>query len=153
MKKSLFALIIAFILMFSFACAPAETTKTTGTTEVTPPNIAASEWLLLAMPKETSEGHFEWKYKTLTNAEDIDAVAVLIDSALKNATKNHPLADGELATSEDIRFKIRLSSGETVSVYGDGIYAGEKYEADTKSLVSSLAEIYNRTDSEEKALV
>ena len=153
MKKTLLALVLVFVLICSFACAPATAAPTAGTTAVTtvaPPNIAESEWLLLAMPEEISEGYFEWNYKTVTNAEDIDSVAALIDSALETATKKDSLAESELATSKDVRARIRLSSCETVHIYGDGIYAGEEYEADTVSLISSLAEIYERTDSEEQ---
>ena len=156
MKKSLFALILALVLICSFACASANTSGTavtTADTTVAPPDIAESEWLLLAMPKEISEGHFKWKYKTVTNAEDINAIAEAVEKALENATVKPPLAEGELATSQDVRFRLRLSSGETVSVYGDGMFVGGEYEADTSLLISSLTEIYNRTDSEEKAWV
>ena len=154
MKKSLFAMVIAFILIFSFACAHAKVPYTTGATESAPPNIAESDQLLLAMIKEVSEGHFEWKYKTVTSAEDIGAISQLIEAALENAAVKPPLAEGELAKSGTQIFKIRiLNEGSVVggiTVYDDGITYGTEYSADTTELASTLAEIYEGIDCEEK---
>ena len=157
MKKTLLALVLVFVLICSFACASANTAATTGTMAditVAPPNIAESEGLLLAMPEEISEGYFEWKYKTVTNAEDISAIAEVVETALENAAVKPPLAEGELAKSRRPYFQIRILNGGSVvggvTVYDDGITYGTEYLADTAELISALTEIYEGIDSEEQ---
>ena len=145
MKKTLLALVLAFILICSFACAPANTTGTT----TAQPNIAEGDCLVFLSVKET-----ERYYKTVTNAEDIAAIAEAVETALENATVKPPLAEGELAKSRRPYFQIRILNGGSVvgevTVYDDGITSGTEYQADTTELISALAEIYEGIDSEEQ---
>lgn len=152
MKKSMFALVIAIILIFSFACVPANTTATfsMAKTAVVPPNLAESECLVFSCVKETEKDHYEWYYKTVTNAEDIAAIAQAVENGLENATVKPPLAEGELGKSRTQFFQIRILNGGIVTVYGDGITAGTEYLSDTTELISVLTEIYERIDFEEK---
>ena len=150
MKKYLSALILAFILMFSFACAPANTTGTT----TAQPNIAEGDCLVFLSVKETEKDHYAWYYKTVTNTEDIAAIAEAVETALENATVKPPPAEGELAKSGRSYFQIRILNGGSVvgevTVYDDGITSGKEYPADTTELISALTEIYEVIDSEEQ---
>lgn len=153
MKRSLFALVLVFILMCSFACAPANTAATTGTTAATTealPNIAESECLTFSCVKEMEKDHYKWYYKTVTNPEDIAAIAQAVEKALENATVKPPLAEGEPGRSRTQLFWISILNGGTVSVYNDGITAGTEYLVDTAELVSALTEIYEGIDFEEQ---
>jgi hypothetical protein len=157
MKKSLFALVLAFVLIFSFACAPADTAGTSGTTATTEAaqlNIAESDCIVFLSVKETEKDNYKWYYKTVTNAEDIAAIAEAVENALENAEVKPPLAEGELAKSRASFFSIRILNdgiaGGTVIVYDDGITSGADYLVDTAELISSLSEIYERIDSEEQ---
>ena len=154
MKRSLFALVLALILVSSFACAPANTTGTTAGTTEAPPNIAESDCLIFASVKETEKDHYSWYYKTVTNAEDIAAIAEAVEAALENAAVKPPLAEGELAKSRKSCFQIRfLKDGSVVGramVYDDGITYGAEYLADTTGLVATLTEIYDSIECEEK---
>jgi hypothetical protein len=157
MKKSLFALVLAFVLIFSFACAPADTAGTSGTTAATteaPQNIAESDCIVFLSVKETEKDNYKWYYKTVTNAEDIAAIAEAVETALENATVKPPLAEGELAKSGRSYFQIRVLNGGSVvgevTVYDDGITSGTEYPADTTELISALDEIYEGIDSEEQ---
>ena len=153
MKKTLLALVLVFILIFSFACAPANIAGTSGTTAdttVAPPNLAESECLVFSCVKETEKDHYKWYYKTVTNAEDIAAIAQAVETALENATVKPPLAEGELGKSRTQFFQIHILNGDTVTVYNDGLTAGTEYLSDTTELISVLTEIYERIDFEEK---
>ena len=154
MKKTLLALVLVFVLICSFACGEAATAAptsgiTAGITEA-PPNLAESECLVFSCVKETEKDHYKWYYKTVTNAEDIAAIAQAVETALENATVKPPLAEGELGKSRTQFFRISILNGGIVTVYGDGITAGATYLADTAELVSALTEIYERIDSEEQ---
>ena len=157
MKKTLLALVLVFVLICSFACAPANTAATSGTTAATteaPPNIAESDCIVFLSVKETEKDNYKWYYKTVTNAEDIAAIAQAVENALKNAEVKPTLAEGELAKSRRSYFQIRILNdgiaGGTVIVYDDGITSGAYYLVDTAELISSLSEIYERIDSEEQ---
>ena len=157
MKKTLLALVLVFVLICSFACASANTAATTGTMAditVAPPNIAEGDCLVFSAVKETEKDHYKWYYKTVTNAEDIAAIAEAVETALENATVKPPLAEGELAKSRRPYFQIRILNGGSVvgevTVYDDGITSGTEYLADTAELISALAEIYEGIDSEEQ---
>jgi hypothetical protein len=153
MKKTLLALVLVFILIFSFACAPANIAGTSGTTAdttVASPNIAEGDCLVFSAVKETEKDHYKWYYKTVTNAEDIAAIAEAVETALENATVKPPLAEGDFAKSRTQFFRISILNGDTVTVYNDGLTAGTEYLSDTTELISVLTEIYERIDSEEQ---
>ena len=154
MKKTLLALVLVFVLICSFACGEAATAAptsgtTAGITEA-PPNLAESECLVFSCVKETEKDHYKWYYKTVTNAEDIAAIAEAVETALENVAVKPPLAEGELGKSRTQFFQIRILNGGIVTVYGDGITAVTEYLSDTTELISVLTEIYERIDFEEK---
>ena len=154
MKKTLLALVLVFVLICSFACGEAATAAptsgtTAGITEA-PPNLAESECLVFSCVKETEKDHYKWYYKTVTNAEDVAAIAEAVETALENATVKPPLAEGELGKSRTQFFRISILNGDTVTVYNDGLTAGTEYLSDTTELISVLTEIYEGIDSEEQ---
>ena len=157
MKKTLLALVLVFVLICSFACGEAATAAptsgTTAKTAVVPPNIAESECLVFSCVKETEKDHYKWYYKTVTNAEDVAAIAEAVEKALENAEVKPTIAEGELEKSRTQVFRISILNGGVIAVYTDGITAGTAYSADTEELVSALTEIYEGIDCEEKPSV
>ena len=154
MKKTLIALVLVSVLICSFACGEAATAAptsgtTAGITEA-PPNFAESDCLVFSCVKETEKDHYKWYYKTVTNAEDIAAIAEAVETALENVAVKPPLAEGDFAKSRAQFFRISILNGDTVTVYNDGLTAGTEYLSDTTELISVLTEIYERIDFEEK---
>ena len=109
-----------------------------------PAVLAENERILLAMPQETG-GEVVFRYKVITDAEDIGKILSAVNDASKTFIEEN--AD---AASKQVLARIRLSDGTTVSLYGEGeIYINALYKTDSAAIAGELKAVYDATPGEE----
>ncbi|MBQ7290118.1 MAG: hypothetical protein IJW76_00135 [Clostridia bacterium] len=135
--KKIFAVLLSVCLLV-LLCACGE--------KPVPPVLAENERILLAMPQET-DGTVAFKYKVITDAEDIEKIISAVNNAPKTIAEEN---DGAEAISKQVLARIRLSDGTTVSLYGEGeIYINALYKTDAAAIAGELKAVYDATAGEE----
>lgn len=135
--KKIFAVLLSVCLIVSL-CACGEGPA--------PAVLVENERILLAMPQET-DGTVAFKYKVITDAEDIEKIISAVNNAPKNLAEEN---DGKDTASKQVLARIRLSDGTTVSLYGEGeIYINALYKTDSAAIANELKAVYDATPGEE----